>query len=120
MNGETRCRWGPQCAGALAVAAAVAMLATACGVVHVHIGSAASARPRPAAHRAEVAYAQCMRAHGLPGFPVPNPGESFTISGTLGGNPGSPKARANDACEHLLAAGRTGMGGATGQIEAGS
>jgi len=120
MNGKTRGRRGAQCAGALAVGAAVAVLATACGVVHVHIGSAASAPAGPAAHQAEVAYAQCMRAHGLPGFPIPNPGESFRISGQLAGNPDSPAARANDVCEHLLPAGSTGTGGATGQIEAGS
>jgi len=120
MNGKTGGRRGPQCAGALAVVAAVAMLATACGVVHVHIGSAASAPAGPAAHQAEVAYAQCMRAHGLPGFPIPNPSGHFQISGQLGGNPNSPAARANDVCEHLLPAGSTGTGGATGQIEAGS
>jgi subtilase family serine protease len=113
MNGKTRGSRGPQCGGALAVVAAVAVLATACGVVHVHIGSAVSDPAGSAAYRAEVAYAQCMRAHGLPGFPIPNPSEHFRISGQPGGNPNSPAARANDACEHLLFAGSTGTGGAT-------
>jgi hypothetical protein len=58
--------------GALAVAVAVAVLTTACGVVHVHFGSSGgSASTASAAYRAELAYAQCMRAHGLPGFPTP-------------------------------------------------
>jgi hypothetical protein len=80
--------------GALAVAAAVAVLATACSVVHVHFGSSGgSASTASATYRAKLAYAQCMRAHGVPGFPNPNPsgGPSFQLNG----NPNSPAARAN-------------------------
>jgi subtilase family serine protease len=104
--------------GALAVTVAVAVLTTACGVVHVHFGSSGgSASTGSATYRAELAYAQCMRAHGLPGFPNPNPsgGLSFhhqrrpSRSVRLNGNPNSPAARANDACKHLLPGGSTGM-----------
>jgi hypothetical protein len=118
MNGRTGGGRGPQCGGALAVVAAVAVLAAGCGVVHVHFGSGGSAQAGPGAYRAEVAYAQCMRAHGVPGFPIPNPSENVRISGPPGGNPHSPAARANDACEHLLLPGSTGTGGGTGQLEA--
>ena len=107
MNGTTGGNRGPRRAAALAVAAAVAVLTTACGVVHVHFGSSASsASTASATYRAELAYAQCMRAHGLPGFPDPNtsggPNEHVNV------NPNSPAARANDACKHLLAGGSTG------------
>jgi subtilase family serine protease len=58
-----------------------------------------------------------MRAHGLPGFPNPNPSGGPSVhyqfrpsrSVQLNGNPNSPAARANDACKHLLAGGITGM-----------
>jgi subtilase family serine protease len=105
--------------GALAVAAAVAVLTAACGVVHVHFGSSGgSASTGPATYRAELAYAQCMRAHGLPDFPNPNPSGGLRLhqqrrslrSTQLNGNPNSPAARANDACEHLLPGGSTGTG----------
>jgi len=54
-----------------------------------------------------------MRAHGLPGFPDPDPsgpsgGPSFSVQ--LNGNPTSPAARAHDACKHMLP-GRRGTGG---------
>ena len=106
MNERTGGRGGARRAGALAVMAAVVVLTAACSVVHVHFGSSAgpasgSAPTGPAAYRAELAYAQCMRTHGLPGFPNPNPSQGSS-SVHLNGGPGSPAARANDACEHLL------------------
>jgi subtilase family serine protease len=114
MNGKTGGNRGPWRVVALAVAAAFTVLTTACGVVHVHLGSSGgSASTGSAGYRAELAYAQCMRAHGLPNFPIPNPLERFSISGHLNGNPNSPAARANDACKHLLHGGSTGTGGAT-------
>lgn len=95
--------------GALAVAAAIAVLTTACGVVHVHFGSSGgSASTGPVTYRAELAYAQCMRAHGLPGFPDPNPSGGPSFHHRVNGNPKSPAARANAACKHLLPGGSTG------------
>jgi subtilase family serine protease len=111
MNGKTGGRRGLRRAGALAVAAAVAVLITACSVVHVHFGGSGSAEP--ATYRAELAYAQCMRAHGLPGFPLPNPSGSPGMSVHVNGNPDGPAARANDACKHLLPTGGTQAGSAT-------
>ena len=112
MNGNTGGNRGPWRAAGLAVAAAVAVLATACDVVHVHFGSSGgSASTGPATYRAELAYAQCMRAHGLPGFPNPNPSGGPGINVRM--NPNGPGARANDACKHLLPGGSTGRSGAT-------
>ena len=110
MNNKTGGRRDPRRAGALAVLTAVAVLATACSVVHVSSGGSGSAEPT--SYRAELAYAQCMRAHGLP-FPDPNPSGGPSMSAHLNGNPDSPAARANDACKHLLARGGTEAGGAT-------
>ncbi len=101
-------------AAALAVAAAVAVLTTACGFVHVHFGSSGgSASTGSASYRAELAYAQCMRAHGLPGFPNPDPSGRPGSNVHVNFNPHGPAARAVAACEHLLAGGSTGTGGAT-------
>jgi subtilase family serine protease len=109
MSGKTGGTRGPRRAAALAVAAAVAVLITACGVVHVHFGSSGGSAPTgPVAYRAELAYAQCMRAHGLPRFPDPDPSGGPSSHYRLNGNPNSPAARANDACKHLLAGGSTG------------
>jgi hypothetical protein len=67
--------------GALAVAAGVAVLTTACGVVHVHFGSSGgSASTGSATYRADLAFAHCMQTHGVPNFPNPT-GGSFHVSG---------------------------------------
>ena len=108
MNGKTGRSRGLRPAAALAVVVAVAVLA-ACG--GSPSSSAGSASTESAAYRANLAYAQCMQTHGVPGFPDPNPSEGFSISGHPTGN--SPLARANDACQPLLPAGSTGTGGAT-------
>jgi subtilase family serine protease len=114
MNDKTGGSRGPRRAAALAVLAAVAVLATGCGMVHVHVGSSGGpAPPGPAAtYQADRAYARCMQTHGVPGFPNPNPSGGISIS--ISGHPhaNSPAARANDACKHLLPAGSTGTGGA--------
>ena len=64
MNEKTAGKRGPRRAGALAVAAAVAVLATACG------GSAPSSVSAPT-YAQVLALAQCMRSHGVPDFPTP-------------------------------------------------
>ena len=103
MSGKTGGNRGPRRTAALAVATAVAVLSTACGFVHVHLGSSGGSAPTgPAAYRAGLAYAQCMRAHGLPGFPNPYPSGGPGFSVRLNVNPNSPAARAIAACQHLL------------------
>ncbi len=66
MNDKTGGSRGPRRAAALAVVTAVAVL-TACGGSPSSSGGSASAEP--ATYRADLAYAQCMRTHGVPGFP---------------------------------------------------
>jgi hypothetical protein len=118
MNGKTG--GGPRRAGALAVMAAAAVLATGCGLVHVHFS--ASGGPAPAgqaAFQANLAFARCMRAHGVPHFPEPTnssesfhirSSESFHISGHPNGKVTGPRAQAVDACKHLLPPGSVTTG----------
>lgn len=101
MNGNTGGNRGLRRAGAPAVVAAVAVLATACGV-HVSF-SGGSASTGSATFRENLAYAQCMQTHGVPNFPTPtNSSERFHVSGHPNGKATGPMARANDACQHLL------------------
>ena len=72
MNDKTGGRRGPRRAAVLAVVAAVAVLATACGGACLR-SSGGSASTGSATYRADLAYAQCMRTHGVPNFPDPNP-----------------------------------------------
>ena len=122
MNGKTGGNRGPRRAAALAVVAAVAVLAACGGSPTPHGGSPTphggsssssdgSASTETATYRADLAYAHCMQTHGVPDFPDPKPSGDISISGQPRGN--SPAARANEACEHLLAAGSTGTGSAT-------
>ncbi len=98
------------------IAAAVAVLAAACGgsppssagtasagTASAGAAPAGSAAAEPATYRADLAYAQCMRAHGLTKFPNPNPAGAFSLSGHPAAN--SPAARANAACQYLLSGG---------------
>ncbi len=111
MNGNAGGNWGPRCAGALAVVAAVAVLA-ACGGSSPS-SSTGAASTGSASFQANLAYAQCMRAHGLSRFPNPGPSQGFSFGGQLSASPNSPAARANDACKHLLSRSSTGTGGTT-------
>src|SRR6516164_7617840 len=109
MSGKTGGNRGLWRAAALAVAAAVAVLTTGCGVVHVHFGSSGGSAPTGSGsvtYRAQLAYAQCMRAHGLPGFPDPDPSGGPSVHVNV--NPNSSAARASDACKHLLTGGSAG------------
>jgi hypothetical protein len=109
MKGKTGGSGGPRRAGTLGVVAAAAVLATACGV-HVSL-SGGPAPTGSAAFRENLAYAHCMRAHGVPDFPDPTTSsESFHISGHLKGKVTGPGARANNACEHLLPRGSVTTG----------
>jgi len=101
--------------GALALVAAVAVLVTGCGVVHVHLGSPADPAPAQApTYGQELALAKCMRAHGVPTFPDPNPegGYTLTSTGSIKGAGGSSininSSQAQAAygdCRHLMPGG---------------
>jgi hypothetical protein len=105
MNNKTGGIRGLRRAGALAVAAAIAALATACGG-----GSGPSAASTPT-YAQELALAQCMRSHGVPTFPDPNASGGYTLTsnGSIEGTGGSPidinNSQAQAAygdCRHLL------------------
>jgi len=115
MNGKYSAGRGTRRAGVLAVVVAAALSTAACGVLHVSVGADPAST---AGYQANLAYAHCMRNHGVPNFPIPRPGESFhvSISGHLHGSkpgtkkPSTPRARANAACEHLLPPGSVTRG----------
>ena len=106
MNGKTRGNRWPRRAVALAVPTALTLLVTACGAVHVHFGSAPSSAPAATVpYQVELAYAQCMRAHGEPNFPLPSPSGSSSFSSQPLGSPGSSALQAYHSCRHLLPGG---------------
>jgi hypothetical protein len=106
MNDKTGRYRAPRRAGALAAAAAIAVLATACG------GSAASSASAPT-YAQEIALVGCMRSHGVPNFPDPSAagGYSLTANGSLVGADGSVDVDSSQAqkaygdCRHLLPGG---------------
>ena len=104
MNSKTGANWCRRRAGALAVAAAVAVLATACG------GSAPPSASAPN-YAQELGLAQCMRSHGEPDFPDPDTSGGYTLTsnGSIAGAGGSSididSSQAQAAygdCRHLL------------------
>ena len=112
MNNKTGGNRGLRCVGALAVAAAVAMLVAGCGV-HVSFGGGSSASSSASApsYAQELSLAQCMRSHGEPGFPDPNTSGGYTLTsnGSIAGaggasiDIGSSQAQAAYGdCRHLL------------------
>jgi hypothetical protein len=92
-----RPRPGLRHAGVMAVAVAgIALLAAACGG-----GSPPAAAGSTPPYQTAVAYAQCMRSHGEPGFPDPDSKGNFLNLGPV--NIHSPQyLSANKACGHLL------------------
>lgn len=122
MNDKTRGNRGQRRAAALAAAAAIAVLATGCGV-HVHVGfgapgsgssgssesSGSSDPPGAVTFVQEVALTQCMRGHGAPDFPEPDPAGGFNSSVLSLLGRGQVQA-AYGACRHLLAGGGPSLG----------
>jgi hypothetical protein len=91
---------------------ALVALATACaggssgpGVAGQGAASSPSASPSGDLRDAQLAYAQCMRDHGISEFPDPEPGGGIAVVGEPGGDldPDSPRFQAaDDACKSLL------------------
>jgi hypothetical protein len=106
MNNRSGGNGAPRRAVALAIAAVVAVLATACG-------GAAPVSASPPTYAQELALAQCMRGHGVPGFPDPQAsgGYSLPANGVIEGIGGSadinssPARAAYGHCRHLLPGG---------------
>jgi hypothetical protein len=89
----------------LSALAGLSLLASACGgSSSLHAAATATLSSAESAHRKEaLAYARCMRTHGVPDFPDPDP------QGDL--PPFRPReakqiaAAADGACKHLLSSG---------------
>lgn len=99
-------RWSrawPRRAAVLAITAGLMLLAAACGGGSA-TGSSGSSDAVTSGQSQLLGYARCMRSHGLPGFPDPDPSGGFGSAGrSQQSNPDF--AAANTACRHLLPAG---------------
>ena len=92
------CRSQPRRAGVLAAAlAGIVVLAAACGG-----GGDSSTVAGSTAYEKALAYAQCMRSHGEPGFPDPTSKGDFIINGKKDHLNGALVQSADKACKHLL------------------
>jgi predicted amidohydrolase YtcJ len=95
MNDGTVARW--RAGATVAALTAIAALTAACG------GSGnAPATAAQTAYQKMLAYSQCMRAHGEPGFPDPQPNGNLLINGPADHLNGSLMNSANKACQHLM------------------
>ena len=81
----------------LAALAGTALLAAACSS-----GSGALASAQQTNYQKALAYSQCMRAHGEPGFPDPQANGSLLINGPKDHLNGALMNSANKACQHLM------------------
>lgn len=96
---------------ALAVLAAAALLTAACSAPSSG-GSGTASTTESAAYRADIAFAQCMRTHGVPNFPDPGPSTNFTVSGApVGGAANTPSGKAYNTCQYLLPNGSSSNNG---------
>jgi hypothetical protein len=97
MNGTVGGRGRPRRAGVLAGGlAAIALLVTACD------GSGSTALTAATAYQKSLAYAQCMRADGEPGYPDPTSNGGFLLNGQKDHLNGQLMQLANKKCQHLL------------------
>lgn len=102
MNDRTGRNRGPRRAAALAMAAAVAVLATACGA-RIDLSPPGPDPAGSPTFAQELALARCIRAHGVPGFPDPAAVGGFHVSAATIAS--SQVQAAYGACRHLLAGG---------------
>src|SRR5215467_15051242 len=73
------------------------MLAAACGG-----GSGALVSAQQTNYQKALAFSQCMRAHGEPGFPDPQSNGSLLIDGQKDHLNGALMNSASKACQHLM------------------
>jgi hypothetical protein len=92
-------RAGLRRAGVLTAAlAGTALLAAACGGG----GPAGESTAYQTTYQKQLGYAQCMRAHGLPGFPDPQSNGTFNSTRANGSDFVGPRFQSADrACAHL-------------------
>jgi hypothetical protein len=93
-------------AALLAMAASIALLASACSNSSTGSTGSDSATGQSTAYQKGLAYAQCIRAHGIPDFPDPNSkGQFYVANGSTGSLPNVSKAVASaaaKACQKLV------------------
>ena len=73
------------------------LFATACSG-----GNGAPVSAKQANYQKLLAYSQCMRAHGEPGFPDPQPNGNLLIDGSRDHLNGALMNSASKACQHLM------------------
>jgi hypothetical protein len=96
---------------ALVVLAAAALVTAACSSPSTGGGGTASTT-ESATYRANIAFAQCMRTHGVPNFPDPGPSSNFQVSGApVGAAAATPSGKAYNTCAHLLPNGSSSNNG---------
>ncbi len=101
MNGDTSGGRGRRVrrrqTGVLAAAVGgIAVLVAACG------GGGSPAAAGSSTYQKALAFSQCMRGHGEPGWPDPNSNGGFSLHGNPGTTGGSVLTSANKACQPLL------------------
>ena len=79
-----------------AALAGIALLLVACG------GGGSPALGGTTVYQKALAYSQCMRAHGVPGFPDPQPNGAILINGQKDHLNGAQVNAADKTCHHLL------------------
>lgn len=79
------------------LAVGAALLAAGCGA-----GKPAASASGSSGYQQDVAFAHCMRSHGVPDWPDPLPQGGFPRTGAGRGSPQSGSAQ--KACQHLLPA----------------
>jgi len=98
----------PRRTAAAAATAGIALLAAACGAPS---SSTPASGPGSTSYQKALAFAQCMRSHGVPDFPDPttngNGGVGFAVHSKPGQGgkvdlSGSQTQAAQQACRHLL------------------
>ena len=104
MNDDTGHGPKPRASLLAAAAAGTALLLAACGGPPPGPGSTA----RQTAYQKELAYAECMRGHGDPGFPDPQSDGTFNETRANAGDFHGPQFLAADkSCAHLQGPGMT-------------
>jgi hypothetical protein len=100
MNDKTGGGRGPRRAGALAAGAlavlAAVLLAAGCASSSTSTVSGSGT----STYTQEVTFAQCIRSHGVPGFPNPDAAGKFSINATMLDS--SRTQAAYGTCRHLL------------------
>ena len=94
LSGARDSRWQRAWAAAFA---GIAVLLAACSG-----GGSSPTLAGTTAYQKELAYSQCMRAHGEPGFPDPQPNGTLLINGPKDHLNGALMNVASKACQHLL------------------